>query len=86
MNETHAAGTLTGRYAPSGDVLEYYYFASWTRNGEGVKWSADIHRDGQSIFEVAGVVEAVEVSEEIRNVRLAIEAAIEAGAELQAEK
>jgi YD repeat-containing protein len=86
MNGKHPAGTLTGRHAPGGEVLEYYYFASWTRNEENVKWSADIHRDGQSIFEVAGVVEAVEVSEENRNVRLAIEAAIEAGAELQAQK
>jgi hypothetical protein len=86
MNDKAPGGTLTGRYVPRGDVREYYYFASWARDGDSVKWDADIHRDGQSVTEVRGIVDAVEASEEIRNVRLAVEAAIEAGVELLGEK
>jgi hypothetical protein len=86
MNKTDLAGTLTGRYVRRGDVLEYYYFASWTRTGDSVMWDADIHRDGQAVSEVEGVVEGVKVSEENRDIRLAVETAIETGGDLQAEK
>ena len=79
-----AAGIVSGSHTAHG--VEYGYVASWTRSSDVVEWTATIKRGEQTAAEVGGVVNPVELGSDARDVCLAVEAAIETGAEFQDEE
>jgi hypothetical protein len=85
MSDTQTTGALAGSYITRRHRLKYTYIASWSRSAAAVEWKVTVKRGEHAAIDVGGVVNPVERGAETWNVRHAIEAAIETGAELQDE-